>query len=61
MDDYSADLQSHQHAQAIGIKLFGEEDKSTPDSYRQLGVTQKNMQTTSEAVQSHQYALANRT
>ena len=55
MDDYSAALQSHQHALAIRLKLFGEEHESTADSYRQLGVTQDNMHDYSAALQSDQH------
>ena len=36
MHDYSAALQSHQHALAIHLKLFGEEHESTADSYMLL-------------------------
>ena len=55
--DYSVALQSHQHALAIRIKLFGEDHESTADSYEALGVTQNNMHDYSAALQSHQRAL----
>ena len=42
---------------AIRIKLFGEEHKSTADSYRQLGITQQKMHDYTSALQSHQRAL----
>ena len=57
MHIYSAALQSHQNALAIGIKLLGEDHKSTADSYRELGVTQYNMYDYRAALQSHQRAL----
>jgi len=43
----------HQRALAIRIKLFGEEHESTADSYRQLGVTQHEMDDYTKAVQSY--------
>ena len=58
MHDNTSALQSHQHALAIRIKLFGEEHESTADSYRQLSATQNNMHDYTKAVQSHQRALA---
>ena len=58
MHDYSAALQSHQHALAIRLKLFGEDHESTADSCRQLGVIQNEMHDYSAALQSHQHALA---
>ena len=60
MHDYSAALQSLQHALAIRIKLFGEDHESTTDSYRQLGVTQNNMHDYNAALQSQQRALPSR-
>ena len=41
MHDYSTALQSHQHALAIRIKLFGEEHAKTADSYRRVKITQE--------------------
>ena len=58
MGDFTSALQSHQRALAIRIKLFGEEHKSTADSYSQLGVTQHKMGDFTSALQSHQRALA---
>ena len=55
---YSAALQSLEHALAIRIKLFGEDHESTADSYRQLGVTQYNMDDYRAALQSEERALA---
>ena len=40
------------------MKLFGEEHERTADSFRELGVTQHNMQSYTSALQSHQRALA---
>ena len=40
MHDYTSALQSDQRALAIRIKVFGEEDERTADSYRHLGATQ---------------------
>ena len=42
----------------IRIKLFGEEHKSTADSYRQLGITQCNMHDYNASLQSLQHELA---
>ena len=58
MHNYSAALESLQHALAIRIKLFEEEHESTADSYRQLGLTQDNMHNYSAALESLQHALA---
>ena len=58
MQNYGAALQSFQHALAIRIKLFGEENESTAESYRDLGVAQHNLNDYSAALQSHQHALA---
>ena len=58
MHDYNAALQSKQRALAIRIQLFGEDHKSTADSYKTLGVTQHEMQDYRAAFQSHQRALA---
>ena len=58
MHVYSTALQSHQRALAMRIKLFGEENESTADSYRQLAVTQNKMHDDSAALQPHQRALA---
>ena len=58
MHDYSAALQSHQRALTIRLKQFGEDHQSTADSYRQLAVTQCNMDDYSAALQSHQHELA---
>ena len=46
MHDYTSALQSHQRALAIRIEVFGTGHEITADSYKQLGVTQKNMQKT---------------
>ena len=58
MHDYRAALQSHQPALAILLKLFGDDHKSTADSYGQLGVTQYNMDDYCAAQQSEHHALA---
>ena len=58
MHEHKAAAQSKQRALAIHIKLFGEEHKSTAESYRELGVTQHEMHDFEAAFQSHQRALA---
>ena len=58
MRDYEAALQSSQRALDIRIKLFGEEDESTADSYMHLAVTQHKMHDYHAALQSKQRALA---
>ena len=58
LHNYSAALESLQHALAIRIKLFGEEHESIADSYRQLGVSQDKMHNYSTALESLQHALA---
>ena len=55
--DFTSALQSEQRALAIRIKLFGEEHRSTADSYRQLGVTQHMMGDFTSTLQSHQWHL----
>ena len=58
MYDYIAALESHQRALAIRIKVFGEDHKSTADSYYYLGKTQRELGDLTSALQSHQRALA---
>ncbi|CAH3026864.1 unnamed protein product [Porites evermanni] len=55
---YSEALQSYNRALSTATKYCGEEHESTADSYRQLGVTQRNMHDDRAALQSHQRALA---
>ena len=58
MQNYGATLQSFQHALPIRIKLFGEENESTAESYRDLGVTQHNVGEYSADLQSYHHTLA---
>ena len=58
MHDCTLGLQSHQRALAIRIKLFGEDNKSTVDSCRELVVTQHENRDYTLAVQPYQRALA---
>ena len=53
MHDYALALQSYQRALPIPIKVLGEEQKSTADSYRDRDVTQNEMHDYTSALQCH--------